>query len=447
VSAFLIILLVFLSIVVDFGTTAVGASDQFGLAGVAISLVLQLGQLASLVMLRAEEARERPLLRWSLLSIAAVITTINALFNYYALHGIPEGPSDPLYVLRTLTPEDQNWMWNIALLLLSFVITTEADAVISTLVHTRGHLALMSASIPIYLSPFQAALGLAEGLSGEEGEGARERFDFMALAVPVLALFLIGMRGLDGYSTFIQTLEVVPRGGTIQSLVAAYAALMAITYQARILLLARSRIRVGLLEWGRMAAVTGLNIYCSITFFSRWSEAALLAIVLGVMTSTLAEVLEAEATYALVLHFIGRQPQGGVLRLTEEQLADAVARIGPAARSAYAALGAAAGGPLRIAWHLLGRSLAGPSEVVVTTSKKSSPPGEAPRGEGPSSAPIGTSPSASGGAGRPERGGSSSSAPVGTERAPVSGGASDPRAERGGSGMQSLFSMMGRRED
>jgi drug/metabolite transporter (DMT)-like permease len=103
-SAFLIILLVFLSIVVDFGTTAVGASDQFGPAGVAISLVLQLGQLASLVMLRAEEARERPLLRWSLLSIAAVITAINALFNYYALHGIPEGPSDPLYVLRTLTP-------------------------------------------------------------------------------------------------------------------------------------------------------------------------------------------------------------------------------------------------------------------------------------------------------------------------------------------------------
>jgi hypothetical protein len=171
------------------------------------------------------------------------------------------------------------------------VITTEADAVISTLVHTRGHLALMSASIPIYLSPFQAALGLAEGLSGEEGEGTRERFDFMALAVPVLALFLIGMRGLDAYSTFVQTLEVVPRGGTIQSLVAAYAALMAITYQARILLLARSRIRVGLLEWGRMAAVTGLNIYCSVTFFSRWSEAALLAIVLGVMTSTLAEVL------------------------------------------------------------------------------------------------------------------------------------------------------------
>jgi hypothetical protein len=297
-SAFLIILLVFLSIVVDFGTTAVGASDQFGPAGVAISLVLQLGQLASLVMLRAEEARERPLLRWSLLSIAAVITAINALFNYYALHGIPEGPSDPLYVLRTLTPEDQNWTWNIALLLLSFVITTEADAVISTLVHTRGHLALMSASIPIYLSPFQAALGLAEGLSGEEGEGARERFDFMALAVPVLALFLIGMRGLDAYSTFVQTLEVVPRGGTIQSLVAAYAALMAITYQARILLLARSRIRVGLLEWGRVAAVTGLNIYCSITFFSRWSEAALLAIVLGVMTSTLAEVLEAEVTYA-----------------------------------------------------------------------------------------------------------------------------------------------------
>jgi hypothetical protein len=444
-SAFLIVLLVFLSIVVDFGTTAVGASDQFGPAGVAISLVLQLGQLASLVMLRAEEARERPLLRWSLLSIAVVITTINALFNYYALHGIPEGPSDPLYVLRTLTPEDDNWTWNTALLLLSFVITTEADAVISTLVQTRGHLALMSASIPIYLSPFQAALGLVEGLSGEEGEGARERFDFMALAVPILALFLIGMRGLDAYSTFVQTLEVVPRGGTVQSLVAAYAALMAITYQARILLLARSRIRVGLLEWGRMAAVTGLNIYCSVTFFSRWSEAALLAIVLGVMTSTLAEVLEAEATYALVLHFIGR-PQGGALRLTEEQLADAVARIGPAARSAYAALGAAVGVPLRIAWHLMGRSLAGPSEVVVTTSKKLSSGGEASRGEGSSSAPMGMSPSASGGAGRSERGGSSSSAPVGTERAPVSGGANDPRAERGGPGMQSLFSMMGRRE-
>jgi hypothetical protein len=442
-SAFLIILLVFLSVVVDFGTTAVGASDQFGLAGVAISLVLQLGQLASLLMLRAEEARERPLLRWSLLSIAVVITAINALFNYYALHGIPEGPSDPLYVLRTLTPEDPNWMWNIVLLLLSFVITTEADAVISTLVHTRGHLALMSASVPIYLSPFQAALGLAEGLSGEEGEG--ERFDFMALAVPILALFLIGMRGLDGYSTFIQTLEVVPRGGTIQSLVAAYAALMAITYQARILLLARSRIRVGLLEWGRMAAVTGLNIYCSITFFSRWTEAALLTVLLGVMVSTLAEVLEAEATYALVLHFIGR-PQGGALRLTEEQLADAVARIGPAARSAYAALGAAVGVPLRVVWHLLGRSLAGPSEVVVTTSKKPSPGGEASRGEGPSSAPMGMSPSASGGAGRSERGGSSSSAPVGTERAPVSGGASDARAERGGSGVQSLFGMMGRRE-
>lgn len=420
-SAFLIVVLVFLSIVVDFGTTAVGASDQFGWAGVVISLVLQLGQMASLVMLRAEEARERPLLRWSLLSIAAVITTINALFNYYALHGIPEGPSDPLYVLRTLTPEDQNWTWNIALLLLSFVITTEADAVISTLVHTRGHLALMSASIPIYLSPFQAAVGLAEGLSGEEGEGARERFDFMALAVPILAMFLIGVRGLDAYSTFIQTLEVVPRGGAIQSLVAAYAALMAITYQARILLLARSRIRVGLLEWGRMAAVTGLNIYCSITFFSRWSEAAFLAVVLGVMTSTLAEVLEAEATYALVLHFIGR-PQGGALRLTEEQLADAVARIGPAARSAYAALGAAVGVPLRIAWHLLGRSLAGPSEVVVTTSRKSSPGEEAARGGG------------------------SSSAPTGTERAPVGGGTGDPRAERGGSGVQSLFSMMGRRE-
>jgi hypothetical protein len=444
-SAFLIILLVFLSIVVDFGTTAVGASDQFGPAGVAISLVLQLGQLASLVMLRAEEARERPLLRWSLLSIAVVITAINALFNYYALHGIPEGPSDPLYVLRTLTPEDQNWTWNIALLLLSFVITTEADAVISTLVHTQGHLALMSASIPIYLSPFQAALGLAEGLSGEEGEGARERFDFMALAVPVLALFLVGMRGLDAYSTFVQTLEVVPRGGAIQSLVAAYAALMAITYQARILLLARSRIRVGLLEWGRMAAVTGLNIYCSVTFFSRWTEAALLAVVLGVMTSTLAEVLEAEATYALVLHFIGR-PQGGVLRLTEEQLADAVARIGPAARSAYAALGAAVGVPLRIAWHLLGRSLAGPSEVVVTVSKKPSPGGEASRGEGSSSAPMGMPPSAGGGAGRSERGGSSSSAPVGTERAPASGGASDPRAERGGSAMQSLFSMMNQRQ-
>jgi hypothetical protein len=415
-SAFLIILLVFLSIVVDFGTTAVGASDQFGPAGVAISLVLQLGQLASLVMLRAEEARERPLLRWSLMSIAVVITTINALFNYYALHGIPEGPSDPLYVLRTLTPEDPNWTWNIALLLLSFVITTEADAVISTLVQTRGHLALMSASMPIYLSPFQAALGLAEGLSGEEGEGARERFDFMALAVPILALFLIGMRGLDAYSTFVQTLEVVPRGGAIQSLVAAYAALMAITYQARILLLARSRIRVGLLEWGRMAAVTGLNIYCSVTFFSRWSEAALLAVVLGVMTSTLAEVLEAEATYALVLHFIGR-PQGGVLRLTEEQLADAVGQIGPAARSAYAALGAAVGAPLRIIWHLLGRSLAGPSEVVVTASRKPSPGGEAPRGGGPSGAPTGT------------------------ERTPVSGGTSDPRAERGGSGMQSLFSL------
>jgi hypothetical protein len=416
-SAFLIILLVFLSIVVDFGTTAVGASDQFGLAGVAISLVLQLGQLASLVMLRAEEARERPLLRWSLLSIAAVITAINALFNYYALHGIPEGPSDPLYVLRTLTPEDQNWMWNIALLLLSFVITTEADAVISTIVHTRGHLALMSASIPIYLSPFQAALGLAEGLSGEEGEGARERFDFMALAVPVLALFLIGMRGLDAYSTFVQTLEVVPRGGAIQTLVAAYAALMAITYQARILLLARSQIRVGLLEWGRLAAVTGLNIYCSITFFSRWTEAALLTILLGVMASTLAEVLEAEVTYALVVRLIGRP--GGVLRLTEEQLADAVARIGPAARSAYAALGAAVGVPLRIAWHLLGRSLAGPSEVVVTTSKKPSPSGEAARGGG------------------------SSGAPTGTERAPASGGMSDPRAERG-SGTQNLFSMIGR---
>jgi hypothetical protein len=422
-SAFLIILLVILSVVVDFGTTAVGASDQFGPAGIAISLVLQLGQLASLVMLRAEEARERPLLRWSLLSIAAVITTINALFNYYALHGIPEGPSDPLYVLRTLTPEDPNWTWNIALLLLSFVITTEADAVLSTLVQTRGHLALMSASIPIYLSPFQAALGLVEGLSGEEGEGARERFDFMALAVPILALFLIGMRGLDAYSTFIQTLEVVPRGGAIQSLVAAYAALMAITYQARILLMARSRIRIGILEWSRMAAVTGLNIYCSITFFSRWSEAALLAVVLGVMTSTLAEVLEAEATYALVLHFIGR-PQGGALRLTEEQLTDAVARIGPAARSAYAALGAAVGVPLRIAWHLLGRSLAGPSEVVVTPSRKPSPGGEAARGGG------------------------SSSAPTGAERAPASGGGSDPRAERGGSGgsgMQSLFNM-GRRE-
>ena|GEM_PF-1646608 len=437
-SAFLIILLVFLSIVVDFGTTAVGASDQFGLAGVAISLVLQLGQLASLVMLRAEEARGRPLLRWSLLSIAAVITTINALFNYYALHGIPEGPSDPLYALRTLTPEDQNWMWNIALLLLSFVITTEADAVISTLVHTRGHLVLMSASIPIYLSPFQAALGLAEGLSGEEGEG--ERFDFMALAVPILALFLIGMRGLDAYSTFVQTLEVVPRGGAIQSLVAAYAALMAITYQARILLLARSQIQVGLLEWGRMAAVTGLNIYCSVTFFSRWTEAALLTVLLGLMTSTLAEVLESEVTYALVVRLIGRP--GGVLRLTEEQLADAVARIGPGVRSAYAALGAAAGGPLRIAWRLLGRSLAGPSEVVVITSRKPSPGGEASRGEGPSSAPMGTSPSASGGAGRPERGGSSSSAPAGTERAPASGGMSEPKAERG-SGTQNPFSMIG----
>jgi hypothetical protein len=156
--------------------------------------------------------------------------------------------------------------------------------------------------------------------------------------------------------------------------------------------------------------------------------------------------LEAEATYALVLHFIGRQPQGGALRLTEEQLADAVSRIGPAARSAYAALGAAAGVPLRIAWHLLGRSLAGPSEVVVTASRKPSPGGEASRGEGSSSAPAGMPPSASGGAGRSERGGSSSSAPVGTERAPASGGASDPRAERGGSGMQSLFSMMGRRE-
>jgi hypothetical protein len=442
-SAFLIILLFLLSVVVDFGTTAVGASDQFGLAGVAISLVLQLGQMASLVMLRAEEARERPLLRWSLLSVAAVITAINALFNYYALHGIPEGPSDPLYALRTLAPEDPNWTWNIALLLLSFVIATEADAVISTIVHTRGHLALMSASIPIYLSPLQAALGLAEGLSGEEGEG--ERFDFMALAVPILALFLIGMRGLDAYSTFVQTLEVVPRGGAIQSFVAAYAALMAITYQARILLLARSRIRVGILEWSRMAAVTGLNIYCSITFFSRWTEAALLTILLGVMASTLAEVLEAEATYALVLRFIGR-PQGGALRLTEEQLADAVSRIGPAARSAYAALGAAAGVPLRIAWHLLGRSLAGPSEVVVTASRRPSPGGEASRGEGSSSAPAGMPPSASGGAGRSERGGSSSSAPAGTERAPVSGGASDPRAERGGSGMQSLFSMMGRRE-
>jgi hypothetical protein len=443
-SAFLIILLVFLSIVVDFGTTAVGASDQFGPAGVAISLVLQLGQLASLVMLRAEEARERPLLRWSLLSIAAVITAINALFNYYALHGIPEGPSDPLYVLRTLTPEDPNWTWNIALLLLSFVITTEADAVISTIVHTRGHLALMSASIPIYLSPFQAALGLAEGLSGEEGEGTRERFDFMALAVPILALFLVGMRGLDAYSTFVQTLEVVPRGGTIQSLVAAYAALMAITYQARILLLARSQIRIGLLEWGRVVAVTGLNIYCSITFFIRWTEAAPIAILLGVIASTLAEVIEAEVTYALVVRLIGRP--GGVLRLTEEQLADAVARIGPAARSAYAALGAAAGVPLRIAWHLLGRSLAGPSEVVVTVSRKPSPGGEASRGEGSSSAPTGMPPSASGGAGRSERGGSSSSAPVGTERAPASGGASDPRAERGGSAMQSLFSMMNQRQ-
>jgi hypothetical protein len=409
-SAFLIVIMIFLSIVVDFGTTAVGASDQFGWAGVVISLVLQLGQLASLVMLRAEEARERPLLRWSLLSIAAVITAINALFNYYALHGIPEGPSDPLYVLRTLAPEDPNWTWNIALMLLSFVITTEADAVISTLVQTRGHLALMSASIPIYLSPFQAALGLAEGLSGEEGEGARERFNFMALAVPILAMFLIGMRVLDAYSTFVQTLEVVPREGTIQSLVAAYAALMAITYQARILLLARSQIRVGILEWGRMVAVTGLNIYCSVTFFSRWSEAALLAIVLGVMTSTLAEVLEAEATYALVLHFIGR-PQGGALRLTEEQLADAVARIGPAARSAYAALGAAVGVPLRIAWHLLGRSLAGPSEVVVTTSGKSSPSEGAARGGGSSSASTG-----------------------------------DPRTEHGGSGTQGLFSMMSRRE-
>ncbi len=419
-SAFLIALLVLLSIVVDFGTTAVGASDQFGLAGVAISLVLQLGQLASLVMLRAEEARERPLLRWSLLSIAAVITTINALFNYYALHGIPEGPSDPLYVLRTLTPEDPDWTWNVVLLLLSFVITTEADAVISTIIHARGHLALMSASIPIYLSPFQAILGLVEGLSGEEGEEARERFNFMVLAVPILALFLIGTRGLDAYSTFVQTLEVVPRGGTIQSLVAAYAALMAITYQARILLLVRSRIRVGLLEWGRVAAVTGLNIYCSIAFFSRWSEAALLAVILGVMTSTLAEVLEAEATYALVIHFVGR-PQGGVLRLTEEQLADAVARIGPAARSAYAALGAAVGAPLRIIWHLLGRSLAGPSEVVVTSSKKPSPGGEAARGGG------------------------SSSAPAGTERAPAGGGAGDPRAERGGPATQSLFGM-GRRE-
>jgi hypothetical protein len=257
---------------------------------------------------------------------------------------------------------------------------------------------------------------LAEGLSGEEGEG--ERFDFMALAVPILALFLIGMRGLDGYSTFIQTLEVVPRGGAIQSLVAAYAALMAITYQARILLLARSRIRVGLLEWGRMAAVTGLNIYCSITFFSRWTEAALLTVLLGVMASTLAEVLEAEATYALVLHFIGR-PQGGALRLTEEQLADAVSRIGPAARSAYAALGAAVGVPLRVVWHLLGRSLAGPSEVVVTASKKPSPSGEAARGGGPSNAPTGT------------------------ERAPASGGMSDPKAERG-SGAQNLFSMIGR---
>jgi hypothetical protein len=273
----------------------------------------------------------------------------------------------------------------------------------------------MSASIPIYLSPFQAVLGLAEGLSGEEGEG--ERFDFMALAVPILALFLIGMRGLDAYSTFVQTLEVVPRGGAIQSLVAAYAALMAITYQARILLLARSRIRVGLLEWGRVVAVTGLNIYCSITFFIRWTEAAPIAILLGLIASTLAEVIEAEVTYALVVRLIGRP--GGVLRLTEEQLADAVARIGPAARSAYAALGAAVGVPLRITWHLLGRSLAGPSEVVVTTSKKPSPSGEAARGGGPSNAPTGT------------------------ERAAVSGGMSDPKAERG-SGTQNLFSMIGR---
>jgi len=434
-SAFLIILLVFLSIVVDFGTTAVGASDQFGMAGVVISLVLQLGQLASLVMLRAEEARERPLLRWSLLSIAAVITAINALFNYYALHGIPEGPSDPLYVLRTLTPEDPNWTWNIALLLLSFVITTEADAVLSTLVQTRGHLALMSASIPIYLSHFQAALGLAEGLSGEEGE--RERFDFIALSIPMFALFLIGMRGLDAYSTFIQTLEVVPRGGAVQSLVAAYAALMAITYQARILLLARSRIRVGLLEWGRMAAVTGLNIYCSVTFFSRWAEAALLAIPLGVMVSTLAEVLEAEATYALVLHFIGR-PQGGALRLTEEQLADAVAQIGPAARSAYAALGAAVGVPLRIIWHLLGRSLAGPSEVVVTTSKKPSSGGEAARGGGSSSTSIsaGTPPPVSGEAGRPDRGRGSGM--------PPSAGGEVHRPEHGAGAGPSLFDLMRR---
>jgi hypothetical protein len=263
----------------------------------------------------------------------------------------------------------------------------------------------------------------------------------MALAVPILALFLIGMRGLDGYSTFVQTLEVVPRGGAIQTLVAAYAALMAITYQARILLLARSQIRVGLLEWGRLAAVTGLNIYCSITFFSRWTEAALLTILLGVMASTLAEVLEAEVTYALVVRLVGRP--GGVLRLTEEQLADAVARIGPAARSAYAALGAAVGVPLRIAWHLLGRSLAGPSEVVVTASKKPSPGGEASRGEGSSSAPMGMSPSAGGGAGRSERGGSSSNSPTGTERAPASGGMSDPRAERG-SGTQNLFSIIGR---
>jgi len=343
----LIILSVVLAAVVDFGTTAAGATQAFSLAGLVVGVALQVGQLSTLLLLRAKEIRGGT--RTAVAALAVIITAINSAFNYYALHGLLEAQGQAANpslsaALRSLTPSDDWWIWNWALMMLCVFISTELDAAIYHLSRLRGHILLLGGSLPLYATPVTAFRALWKGVSSG---GGGEIPSTMMLAIPPLMVFMLTARILDGYSTYATLVEIVVPQTFWAMAVAAYIALMAATYQTRAVILLQAKADFGALEVARVIAITALNLFCSVSFFSSWEDVAPLAFGLGLLVSILTEVIEGGVVTSLVADALGKTG-GGVQQITESRLLEIVRQQARRVEEAYQALGAAVGGPIRV---------------------------------------------------------------------------------------------------
>ena len=339
----LIIVSIILAALVDFGTTAVGAVEAFSMAGLLVGLALQMGQLSTLLLLRAKEIRGG--VRTAVIALAVIITAINAAFNYYALHGLLETTTSSTLsaALRSLTPSDPWWLWNWSLMALCVFISTELDAAIYQLSRMRGHITLLGSSIPLYKTPITSLRAFWSGIASGEG---KETPNAMLLAIPPLMVFLLAARLLDGYSTYATLVGIVVPPTFWASAVAAYIALMAATYQTRAVILFQTKTDIGVLETVRIVVITALNIFCSVSFFSEWEDVAPLAFGLGLLVSTLTEVIEGGIATTLVATALGQS--SGPLRITESKLIEMIQQQARQIDEAYRLLGASLGGPIRV---------------------------------------------------------------------------------------------------